>query len=100
MREVVVIGGGLHPYGLFPDKSEADMGTIAIQNALADAGLKWPDIDTAYCGTVRPSLLAGHQICNRMGFTGLGITNLENASAKARARDVGRDSYNASQQDG
>jgi len=81
MREVVVIGAGLHRYGVFPDKSISDLGTEAIQNALKDAHMEWKDIEAAYCGTVQPWMSTGHQICNRMGLTGLGITNVENASA-------------------
>jgi acetyl-CoA acetyltransferase len=81
MREVVVIGAGLHRYGVFPDKTIADLGTEAIQKALADARMEWKDIEAAYCGTVQPSISTGHQICNKMGLTGLGITNVENASA-------------------
>ncbi len=81
MREVVVIGAGLHRYGLFPDKSISDLGTEAIRNALNDANMEWEDIETAYCATTQPTWSTGHQICQQMGFTGLGIMNVENASA-------------------
>jgi acetyl-CoA acetyltransferase len=47
--------------------------------------MKWEDIETAYCGTIQPGLSTGHRICNEMGFTGLGITNVENASASGSA---------------
>ena len=81
MREVVVIGAGLHRYGVFPDKSAIALGTVAIQRALDDAGCQWSDIDAVYCGTVRLGMSAGHTICRHMGTTGLAITNVENASA-------------------
>jgi acetyl-CoA acetyltransferase len=81
MREVVVIGAGLHRYGVFPDKSISDLGVEAVQNALQDANMKWEDIETAYCGTTQSSWSVGHQICQKMGLTGLGVTNIENASA-------------------
>jgi len=81
MREVVVIGAGMHRYGVFEDKSIADLGTEAIQNALKDANMAWEDIEEAFCGTIQPGMSTGHQICNKMGLTGLGITNVENASA-------------------
>ncbi len=81
MREVVIIGAGLHRYGVFPDKTIADLGIEAIQKALADAHMEWMDIEAAYCGTVQPGISTGHQICNKIGLTGLGITNVENASA-------------------
>lgn len=81
MREVVVIGAGLHPYGIFNDKSVSSLGTEAIREALKDAGMSWEDIEVAYCGTVQPSMSAGHAVCQEMGLTGLAITNVENASA-------------------
>lgn len=81
MREVVVIGAGLHRYGFFPEKSSVDLGVEAISRALQDAGMAWKDIEAAYCGTLQPGVSGGHAICNKMGFTGLGITNVENASA-------------------
>lgn len=81
MREVVVIGAGMHRYGVFKDKSISDLGTEAIRNALADANMTWEDIEEAFCGTIQPGTSTGHQVCNKMGFTGLGITNVENASA-------------------
>lgn len=81
MRDVVVIGAGLHRYGIFPEKTTVDMGTEAISLALKDAGMAWKDIEAAYCGTVQPHVSGGHAICNKMGYTGLGITIVENASA-------------------
>jgi acetyl-CoA acetyltransferase len=81
MREVVVIGAGLHRYGVYQDKSIANLGVEAIQNSLEDANMNWEDIETAYCGTTQPKWSTGHKICQKMGLTGLGITNIENASA-------------------
>jgi acetyl-CoA acetyltransferase len=81
MRHVVVVGAGLHRYGVFPDKSAIDLGAVAIQRALDDAGCQWIDIAAVYCGTVRLGISAGHNICRHMGTTGLAITNVENASA-------------------
>lgn len=81
MREVVVIGAGLHRYGVFPEKSIVALGAEAIKNALKDANMAWTDIEAAYCGTIQPGMSTGHGICNKMGLTGLAITNVENASA-------------------
>jgi acetyl-CoA acetyltransferase len=81
MRDVVVAGAGLHRYGVFLDKTSIDLGTVAIQRALDDAGCQWTDIEAVYCGTVRLGMSAGHNICRHMGTTGLAITNVENASA-------------------
>jgi acetyl-CoA acetyltransferase len=81
MREVVVLGAGLHCYGVFPEQSFVDLGVTAVQGALNDASCQWQDIDAVYCGTVRLGMSAGHQVCGQMGATGLAITNVENASA-------------------
>ncbi|MEW6186087.1 MAG: thiolase family protein [Thermodesulfobacteriota bacterium] len=81
MREVVILGAGLHRYGIFPEKTIGDLGTEAVRKALRDGGMQWKDIEAAYCGTVQPGISTGHQICNQMGLTGLAITNVENASA-------------------
>jgi acetyl-CoA acetyltransferase len=81
MREVVVVGAGLHRYGVFPEKNAIELGTVAIQRALDDAGCQWTDIEAVYCGTVRLGMSAGHSICRHIGTTGLAITNVENASA-------------------
>jgi acetyl-CoA acetyltransferase len=81
MREVVVLGAGLHRYGVFPAASALDLGRVAIEGALHDAGCSWADIEAVYCGTVRLGMSAGHTICRHMGATGLAITNVENASA-------------------
>ena len=85
MREVVVIGAGLHRYGIFEDKTVSAMGTEAIRNALADANMSWDDIEVAYCGTGNAGMSTGHIICREMGQTGLGVTNVENASASGSA---------------
>jgi len=81
MRDVVVVGAGLHRYGVFPEKNAIELGTVAIHRALDDAGCQWTDIEAVYCGTVRLGMSAGHNICRHMGTTGLAITNVENASA-------------------
>ena len=67
MREVVVIGAGLHRYSVFKEKSMVDMGAYAIEQALKDANMNWEDIETAYCGTTRPGWSTGHMICRKMG---------------------------------
>ncbi len=91
MRDVVVIGAGLHRYGVYPEKTTVDMGTEAISLALKDAGMAWEDVEAAYCGTVQPGVSGGHAICNKMGYTSLGITIVENASASGSC--AFRDAY-------
>ena len=49
-RKIAIVGIGLHPWCVFKGKSMAEMGVVAISNALADAHMKWRDIQTMACG--------------------------------------------------
>ena len=44
MRDVAVIGLGMHPWGKFKDKSVGDLCRVAVDQALADAGVAWREI--------------------------------------------------------
>jgi acetyl-CoA C-acetyltransferase len=81
MREVYVIGVGLHPFGRFGDKDVIEIGREAVVAALGDAGIAWKEIQSAYCGTVFAGPMAGNKVLARVGLTGLPIMNLENACA-------------------
>jgi acetyl-CoA acetyltransferase len=52
MREVVIAGVGLHPFGRFPDKSIEEIAGRAVLEALKDAGVVYPQIQAAYFGHV------------------------------------------------
>jgi len=41
MREVAVLGAGLHPYGVFPEKHFVSMAVEACQCAFEDAEIQW-----------------------------------------------------------
>lgn len=79
MREVVVLGAGLHRFGRFPDKSSQDMGREAIKNALDDSGVSFPDIEVAYVGRVLAGMGAGLNVVTEMGQTGIPVINIEMA---------------------
>jgi len=79
MREVVVLGAGLHRFGRFPDKSSQDMGREAIKNALDDSGVPFPDIEVAYVGRVLAGMGAGLNVVTEMGQTGIPVINIEMA---------------------
>lgn len=81
MREVYVIGVGLHPFGRFGDKDVIEIGREAVINALNDAGLGWQKVGAAYCGTVFAGPMAGNKVLARVGLTGIPIMNVENACA-------------------
>lgn len=81
MREVYVLGVGLHPFGRFEGKDVIDIGREAVVSAIRDAGIRWQEVEAAYCGTVFAGPMAGNKVLARVGLTGLPIVNLENACA-------------------
>ncbi len=80
---------GLHPWGVWPDKSMAELGTYAIQNALNDAGLNWRQVDAMVAGAYLwmsqqagvPGALMGTSITSLLGRTGIPCSNVINACA-------------------
>ena len=83
MREVVVIGAGLHPFGRFPELSYQALGRKAISGALEDAGVPFRDIEVAYCGRVLAGMGAGLSVVSEMGQTGIPVINIEQACASS-----------------
>jgi acetyl-CoA acetyltransferase len=81
MRQVYVLGVGLHPFGRFGDKDVIEIGREAVVHALKDAGVDWRQVEAAYCGTVFAGPMAGNKVLARVGLTGIPIMNVENACA-------------------
>ena len=81
MRDVYVLGVGLHPFGRFGDKDVIEIGREAVVSALADAGIPWQKVEAAYCGNVFGGPMAGNKVLARVGLTGIPILNIENACA-------------------
>ena len=79
MTDVHIVGAGIHPFGRHDDKSGLDQGVFAVQEALADAGLAWRDIQFAFGG----SSAAGNAdaVLPRMGLTGVQFINVANGCA-------------------
>ena len=82
MREVAIIGVGIHPFGRFPEKRFQDMTRQAITESLKDAGVAWKQIQAAYCGCYTLSV-AGHRVLHEVGLIGIPIVNVDNACATA-----------------
>ncbi|MFC2039345.1 lipid-transfer protein [Chloroflexota bacterium] len=87
MRDVAIIGVGMHPWGKFRDKTFVDLGEVATIEALKDAGIKWVDVQAVACGVYlwggMGGMLAGHHLAARLGETGIPIVNVSNACATA-----------------
>ncbi|MBY4898472.1 thiolase family protein [Cupriavidus sp. AU9028] len=78
---VYVAGIGLHPYQFPSDTPYTHLGLTAVRAALADAGLRFADLDSAYVGTTSIGMAAGRVMLRHLGSTGLAVTQVENASA-------------------
>jgi acetyl-CoA acetyltransferase len=87
MREVAIVGVGLHPWGKFPDKTFVDMGVEAVVRALEDANMQWRDIQSVVSGIWiwggNNGFNAGQSLAAVMGETGIPITNVFNMCATA-----------------
>ena len=81
MREVCIIGVGIHRFGRFPDKTFIDLGAKATLEALKDAGVGWERIQAAYCGSVYNGSGAGSNMLAEVGLSGIPIMGLEAACA-------------------
>jgi len=95
MRDVAIVGIGMHPWGKWPEKKFVEFGQVAARNALKDANMEWKDIEfvvggsTVYSGT--PGILAGSCLTEDMGWPGIPVINHYNACATgAYSLDVAR----------
>jgi acetyl-CoA acetyltransferase len=88
-RDVAIVGIGLHPWGVFPDKSMAEMGAEAVVQALKNANMDWREVDTVAAGAYHwiadkegmSGLLAATSIESLMGSIGVPVVNVANACA-------------------
>ncbi|MGH1457862.1 MAG: thiolase family protein [Paracoccaceae bacterium] len=81
MRPVYVIGVGMHKYQFASDTLYIDMGLTAVRGALSDAGIEFPQIESAHIGCTGIGMAAGRIMFSHLGSTGLACTQVENASA-------------------
>ncbi len=71
--DVAVLGVGMHPWGKW-GRSFVEYGLTAARDALADAGLAWPDVQFLAAGaTIRngyPGFVAGATFAQALGWSG------------------------------
>ncbi|MEI5674706.1 MULTISPECIES: thiolase family protein [unclassified Nocardioides] len=84
---VVVSGVGMSPFGKFLDRSMKDLGRVAVDAALADAGIGVGDVQAMVFSNALAGLITGQE-CIRgevvgypLGLAGIPIHNVENACA-------------------
>ena len=78
---VFIAGIGLHPYQFPTETPYTELGLTAVRAALADSGLAWDRVQSAYVGTTSIGMAAGRVMLRHLGSTGLAVTQVENASA-------------------
>ena len=78
MTKVYIIGAGIHPFGRH-DKTGLDQGVFAANQAFADAGVSWDDMEFAFGG----SHAAGNAdaMLPRLGLNGTQFINVANGCA-------------------
>ncbi len=81
LRPVLVAGIGIHPYQYVSETPYVSLGLVAVREALIDAGITWPNVDSAFVGTARLGMAAGVPMLRYLGVTGMPVTHVENASA-------------------
>jgi len=81
LRPVHVVGVGMHPYQFPSETPYVRLGLAAIRMALADAGVRWPEVQTAFVGTTGTGMASGRTMFRHLGSTGLAVMQVENASA-------------------
>jgi acetyl-CoA acetyltransferase len=77
-RDIVVLGVGMHPWGKW-GRNFVEYGVVAAQEALADAGVAWTDIQFVAGGeTVRngyPGYVAGATFAQALGWNGAQVAS-------------------------
>ena len=82
MRDVVVAGVGIHPFGRF-DVDYRVLGEVAARDALTDAGIGLGDVDMVLVANVGAEMAKGHNVVERIGRTGVPVINVEAACASS-----------------
>ena len=85
LRAVYVAGIGFHRYQFASETPYVDLGLTAVRAALADAGLSWPAVESAYFAKALLPMAPGRAMLRHLGATGLPIVHVENASASGSA---------------
>jgi acetyl-CoA acetyltransferase len=85
MREVAIIGIGMHPWGKYQGASTHDLNMKVAQMAMKDAGIEWKKIDGIFCGQDPwggiQGMLAGCVLGYNLGTTGVPVNNNYNGCA-------------------
>jgi acetyl-CoA acetyltransferase len=81
LRPVYVAGVGWHPYQKPSATPYVQLGLTAVRQALADVGLDWTSVESAFTGTAMLGMAVSRPMLKHLGATGIPMTQVENASA-------------------
>jgi sterol carrier protein 2 len=87
-----VVGVGMTPF-CTPRNSPTyvELGASAIRDALADAGLRYFEVEQVYCGYVYGDSCSGHRVAYEVGLSGMPVFNVNsNCSSGASALYLAR----------
>ena len=98
-REVAIVGIGVVPWSVYPDKSMAELGVEAVVKALKNANMDWREIETIAAGVYHlPIVKEG--MCGMLSATsievlmgGIGIPAVNVANACATSQSILREGY-------
>jgi len=82
MTQTYIAGAGMVRFGKYP--AEATIEKLAVgaaREAVADAGVSTPDIESVYVGHVFGGPVAGQRVAAQMGLGGLPVSNHKNYCA-------------------
>src|SRR3954449_5519440 len=79
MSDVAIVGLGIHPFGRHEGVSGLEMAAIAARRALADAGLRWEQVDFAAGGSDAGG--NADTTVSSLGLTGVPFINVKNGCA-------------------
>jgi acetyl-CoA acetyltransferase len=85
LRPAYVTGIGFHRYQFLSETPYVELGLTAVRAALADAGLAWPAVESAYVAKALLPMAPGRAMLRHLGATGIPIVHVENASASGSA---------------
>ncbi len=85
MRDVVIVGIGLHKFGKWPDKTFEELVAPAVTDALKDANMEFNQIESAFCGVVNSAIYDSRNVIQQFGWTGIMIHSIAQASSSSAA---------------
>jgi acetyl-CoA acetyltransferase len=81
LRPTYVVGIGLHRYQPASETPYVVLGLTAVREALADAGVRWRDVESAYTGSALLGMASSRVMLRHLGASGISMCQVENASA-------------------